>query len=65
MWDISEIKVTVTALPVGRSVYYCTVTSAAVTSAVVVFSGGQKRSHLICQNTGARRPWYSHSPEKF
>ena len=30
---------------------------------VVVFSGGQKRSHLNCQNTGARRPWYSHSPE--
>ena len=35
MWDISEIKVTVTAQPVGRSVYYRTVTSA-VTSALVV-----------------------------
>ena len=28
---------------------------------VVVFSEGQKRSQLICQNTGIRCPWCSHS----
>ena len=28
---------------------------------VVVFIGGQKKSHLNCQNTSDRRPWYSHS----
>ena len=36
MWDISEIKVTVTAQRAGRSVYHCSVTSAVTSDLEVV-----------------------------